>query len=250
MSFSADWLALREPADHAARDPALLRAAAAAAGPAPLVVDLGCGAGSNLRALRPHLPVETRWRLVDHDPGLLALAAESAPGAEALALDLATAPADTLAQALDGADLVTAAALFDLVSEDWLAAFVAALPPGAAVYAALSYDGAEDWSPPHPDDHAAHQAFLAHQRTDKGFGPALGPTAAERLAEMLRARGYAVTTAPSPWRLTAPAQGPLIGALADGVAEAAAAMGADPAPWRAQPRTAVTIGHLDLLATP
>ena len=32
------------------------------------VVDLGCGAGSNLRALAPHLPRVQHWRLVDHDP--------------------------------------------------------------------------------------------------------------------------------------------------------------------------------------
>ena len=46
MGFSADWLALREPADHAARDGDLLAAAAQVAG--AVIVDLGCGTGSTL----------------------------------------------------------------------------------------------------------------------------------------------------------------------------------------------------------
>ena len=53
--FPISWLDLREGADHAARDPGLLAAAAAIVDAAddPLVVDLGCGTGSTLRALGP-----------------------------------------------------------------------------------------------------------------------------------------------------------------------------------------------------
>ena len=69
--FSAEWLALREPFDAAARSAALDRGAArahraAGTATAPLeVVDLGAGAGSNLRYLAPLLGGEQRWRLVD-----------------------------------------------------------------------------------------------------------------------------------------------------------------------------------------
>ncbi|RZI38309.1 SAM-dependent methyltransferase, partial [Herbaspirillum sp. HC18] len=51
MSFSPDWLALREPADHAARSAHLLSRLATQFGDRDQVsvVDLGCGAGSNLR---------------------------------------------------------------------------------------------------------------------------------------------------------------------------------------------------------
>ncbi len=74
--FSAEWLALREPADHRARNRDLLGALARRfAGRDTLsVVDLGCGAGSNLRALAPALPRRQRWRLVDHDAALLGAA--------------------------------------------------------------------------------------------------------------------------------------------------------------------------------
>ncbi|HEU4519792.1 MAG TPA: SAM-dependent methyltransferase, partial [Microvirga sp.] len=78
MSFSPEWLDRREPVDHRSRNPDLLAALARRfAGRDRLaVVDLGCGAGSNLRALAPFLPERQSWRLVDHDPALLAAARE------------------------------------------------------------------------------------------------------------------------------------------------------------------------------
>ena len=72
-SFSAEWLALREPADHAARAHDLTRELAkrlARAGRGR-VIDIGCGTGSNVRYLLPRLPPMTHWTLVDHDVTLL-----------------------------------------------------------------------------------------------------------------------------------------------------------------------------------
>ena len=250
MSFALDWLALREPADHAARDAGLL----AEVGrdlqrrDAPLIVDLGCGAGSNFAALQPAAPADARWRLVDNDPALLSAAAARAPGAETLSADLAAAP---LGPIFGGADLVTAAAFFDLVSADWIARFVSALPPSAGVYAALSYDGRETWRPAHETDAPVLRAFCAHQGGDKGFGPALGPKGAEALGAALSRTGRSVRAAPSPWRLKRPEDGALMDQLADGVAAAAAEAGAPDADlWRAAPRAACDIGHIDLYAAP
>ena len=76
--FSAEWLALREPADHRARSPALvaeLRSVFAGRDTAA-IIDLGCGTGSNLRALAASLPRRQSWRLVDRDPALLGAARE------------------------------------------------------------------------------------------------------------------------------------------------------------------------------
>jgi len=104
MSFSADWLSLREGADRAARDQGLVAALAAwaKARGALDVVDIGAGTGATLRTLHPILP-GARWRLVDHDAGLLRLAAQSARaiGAQArtLTLDLAADPGAALAPA-------------------------------------------------------------------------------------------------------------------------------------------------------
>ena len=77
--FAADWLALREPADRAARDPRLLDAVVAwlARSARPTVTDLACGTGSTLRAIAPRLAGPQAWRLVDHDPALLERAARA-----------------------------------------------------------------------------------------------------------------------------------------------------------------------------
>ena len=78
MSFSAEWLALREMADHRARDPGLLAKLAEWAHPRGdlTIADLGCGTGSNARAMIPHLAGTQHWRLIDNDGTLLGLAKE------------------------------------------------------------------------------------------------------------------------------------------------------------------------------
>src|SRR5271169_3623706 len=77
--FSTDWLALREAADHRSRNSALLSNLAArfANREDVLVVDLGAGTGTNLRAVAPALPARQQWILIDHDPALLAAAFEA-----------------------------------------------------------------------------------------------------------------------------------------------------------------------------
>lgn len=254
--FDPSWLALREPADHAARAPELLRAAVAAAGAEPLVVDLGCGTGSNLRALAPRLPAPQRWRLVDNDPALLAEAASRAPaGAETVAADLRLV--DDLP--LGGATLVTASALFDLVSSDWFDHFAARLAEARLpLYAVLTYDGDTRWAPPHPLDPVMHRALNEHQRTDKGFGPALGPAAADHMRHRLDSLGYDVSVADSPWAL-GPGMADLATAVNAGYARSAVALGMatpmESEEWLTFRREAahagsMLVGHRDLLAVP
>lgn len=254
--FDPGWLALREPADHAARAPSLLAAAVAAAGERPLVVDLGCGTGSNLRALAPRLPPAQRWRLVDHDPALLALAAAGAPeGTDCVVADLR----DIDALPLDGATLVTASALFDLVSADWFDRFAERLAAARLpLYAVLTYDGATAWSPVHPLDPAMRRALNDHQRSDKGFGPALGPAAPAHMRQTLESLGYEVRMADSPWILTAD-QAALAAATSAGYARSAVDLAkvapADADAWLGFRRAnagsgGMLVGHTDLLLFP
>ncbi|TVR07675.1 MAG: class I SAM-dependent methyltransferase [Salinarimonadaceae bacterium] len=276
--FSVDWLSLREGADHRSRDPSLLAALSSTFdGREEIdVVDLGCGSGSNLRALAAHLPARQNWRLVDHDAGLLAAARETI----AEWADEARRDGDNLEAEKDGkrlrvsfvqADLardleavldpapalVTAAALFDLCSREWIAGFAAVVAArGAAFYTALTYDGREIWEPPHPADAAVLAAFHAHQEGDKGFGFSAGPQATQGLAAAFAMAGYRVETGESPWRLGAADAG-LIAALANGAALAVAETGRVPAAdvedWlaaRVAPGVACVIGHVDLLARP
>ncbi|MGZ3217031.1 class I SAM-dependent methyltransferase [Paracoccus sp. T5] len=253
MGFSAEWLALREPADGAARDGGLLARAARAAGPDPVILDLGCGTGSTLRALGPHLPDHAHWHLVDNDPTLLEIARTEAPGrSTSHGLDLR----DLEALPLEGVTLVTASALLDLMPADWIAGLARRLSHvGLPFYAALSYDGEMTWDPPLPEDAPVTRAFNDHQRRDKGLGPALGPEAGSEALAVFRNAGFAVTAAPSPWRI-GPDQAALHRALIAGIAgaaeEAGAPMAADWGIARREmaPRSHCRIGHLDLLALP
>lgn len=254
MTFDAGWLDLREQADRAARDPGLLAAAAEHLGRVarPVVLDLGAGTGATVRAFGDAAPRGTVWRLVDRDKVLLRIARQRCPRAEVLKADLG----DLGALPFDGARLVTASALLDLTSREWIEQLADRLAAsGAGFYAALSYDGGMAWEPPLPEDPAIRRAFNAHQRRDKGLGPALGPAAAAAMAGALRRRGFEVRTAPSPWRL-APAEVTLQAALVEGIAGAAVEQGLATAAAWAQARRAAsgslrcTVGHTDVLALP
>jgi SAM-dependent methyltransferase len=272
--FSSNWLSLREAADHRARDRALPDEAISTfpTERAVEILDLGCGTGSNLRALANRLPVGQNWRLIDNDPRLLHEArnalrswADEIANDEPLALrkegrsiNVRLCESDLTqldGAALEPADLVTAAALFDLVSQEWIARFAAELARRRLpLYAVLNYNGDERWEPAHPADGDMLRAFHAHQARDKGFGPALGPRAADVLKQMMEAHGYAVATAPSPWRLSSDSEAALIQALAEGAAAAVAETRLVDATriedWRRARRAAtrVEIGHVDLFA--
>ena len=275
--FDAGWLALREPVDHASRASALAnRVRAHFEDRAELtVVDLGCGAGSNLRALAPLLPAHQHWHLIDGDPALLDAARarlgewadearttgagltllKGSPAIE-VSFECAALTRRDLSFADLAPDLVTAAALFDLVSRDWLECLVAALAPARIpLYSVLTYDGRAEWSPPCPHDGDIVAAFNHHQRGDKGFGPALGPDAARALEDILARQGYTVSAADSPWELTT-READLVAALVEGFGAAAAeikpARREVIAQWtadRARARSAI-IGHRDVFAVP
>jgi hypothetical protein len=203
--FSADWLNLRERYDVAARNPAVLVAVAAAfAEQASIsVVDLACGTGSTLRAISGQLPLRQSWRLVDNDLGLLARASKLDRPPD---IRVVTRPVDLvrdLELALEGPlDLVTMSALLDLVSLEWLERLaIEAAARRLPVYAALIYDGRTSIEPPDSFDPEILACFNTHQRTDKGFGPALGPTAAARALERFEHFGYDVVQGRSDWML-------------------------------------------------
>jgi len=199
--FSAEWLALREPDDVAARSAAVTRFVTATfqAQSVVRVVDLGSGTGSNVRYLSPHLPSAQHWQLMDNESALLDKARSlTSPEVETRVTDLRQLEAS----AFERSDLVTASALLDLVSESWLRALVQHCHEHqVALLAALNYDGRIECSPADEDDGFVRELVNRHQRTDKGFGPALGPDAGVRLEKLLREAGYSVLRDKSDWRL-------------------------------------------------
>jgi hypothetical protein len=255
---------LREPFDLAARSAAVRDAVAEAfADRASIaVVDLACGTGSTLRAVGPHLPSRQSWRLVDNDLSLLARA--SALGRPPL-VSVVAKPVDLardLELALEGPlDLIATSALLDLVSAEWLDRLI--VEAGARrlpVYAALTYDGRTTIEPGVSLDSEVLASFNRHQRTDKGFGPALGPTAATQATDRFRHFGFSIMQASSDWVLGG-ADREMQDALFAGWAELAlltTTMTADEiAHWLAQRRaylaqgrSRLRVGHVDLFARP
>jgi len=263
MSFSAAWLEMREPYDRRARAASVIDAAVAAlAGrPSVMIADLACGTGSTFRALMPHIKSRQNWRLVDNDLSLLARTPQSSPPD----VNVATVPIDLsldLEAALDGpVDLVTTTALLDLVSDEWLQRLVVEIAARRLpFYAALSYDGRVEMMPADSADKKIIAAVNAHQRTDKGFGPALGPTAAVAAVERFERVGYSVLQGQSDW-VFAPLDREIQLEMLSGWAAAARDIDDVPLPdvigWLKRRRDLVVagqsstrVGHTDLFARP
>jgi hypothetical protein len=263
--FSAAWLRLREPIDHAARSATLTREVLRALPPDRLrILDLACGTGSNLRYLGGQIvnfnsetSLTPDWLLVDHDPALLALV-PSAPDVSVVEHDLGSLENHLF----EDRSLVTASALLDLVSESWLRELaLRCRAHRAAALFALTYDGRMTFEPEESEDALVRDLVNRHQKTDKGFGPALGPGAVGAAADLFRSMDYVVQTASSDWvlsRISAPDE--LQHQLIEGWAEAAAAIAPDRKAidgWRTRRlehvvngRSRVTVGHQDLAAVP
>ena len=285
-AFSPDWLALREGADARAWDtvlPAMLLACRRPGRPLR-AVDLGSGCGANLRYLAPLLRHKQYWILLDHDAALLDHAPQAMHSWAHTKGHIVTRIADGLcveapafsvtmrwhrvdlatqldALALDDVDLVTASALIDLVSREWIGALVRRCCDNrCAVLFALSYDGRIAWRPPLAADKEVTVLVNRHQGRDKGFGLAAGPHAAAYMSDCLRKLNFRFSQGRSDWRL-AGADKQLQETLARGWAKAA--LESDPArrspieAWLnlrlghiARQGSALIVGHVDLLGLP
>jgi hypothetical protein len=210
------WLALREPADSAARASDLVDAIRCVLPTGrPLAIhDLACGTGSMMRWLAPRLAGPQCWACYDLDSALLdtldgaggVVAADGAAvAAHARRRDVTRLVADELA----GADVITSSALLDLLTASELRELVGSCAAvGCPVLLTLTVTGAVRLWPPHPLDEVVAAAFNAHQRRTTSAGTLLGPDAADAAAREFAALGRDVVTRASPWRL-----GPQTGAL-------------------------------------
>lgn len=269
--FDAGWLALREPADAAARSRELVRRLRAALGGGPVRVhDLGAGTGSMPRWLAPLLPNPQRWTLHDHDPALLAAAARGCAGlrdgsgdpvpVRTRRTDLTRlTPGELAADDAGTPALVTASALLDLLTAPELDRLVdACAAAGAAVLCTLSVSGRVALDPPADRDRAFAAAFDAHQRRTVAGRRLLGPDAPAAAAAAFARHGLAVHAADSPWRL-GPERAELVGRWLRGWVGAAVEhepelgpVAADYLRRRLHPgaRLTAVVWHRDLLALP
>jgi hypothetical protein len=267
VRVSPEWLALREPADAAARSTELVEMVAQTVRPIDrtIVHDLACGTGSMSRWLAPRLAGPQHWVLYDWDPDLLHHAAAAMPGAAADGAEITFEtrsrditrldPAD-----LTGASLITASALLDMLTADEVARVVTACI-GAACPAllTLSVVGRVDLAPADPLDRQLATAFNEHQRRTVGGRRLLGPDAVGFAADESTRLGAEVIVRPSPWRL-GPAEATLatewfagwLGAACEQQPELSAAItyGDRRRAEAAAGRLGVTVGHDDLLVRP
>lgn len=228
--FSADWLALRGPADAAARSVELARRFAQALPRRARIVDLGAGTGAMGRWLAPFLPKDSRLLSLDGDAALLTRA--KGPRLRR-----------TLGAKPPRADAYVSSALIDLVSVAWLRALLRRAR-GKPILMCLAVDGRHAVFPPHAGDARVFAAFARHQRRWKGLGRALGPDAPACLAR--EARAWRVFVRRSDWELR---EGPLARATLDGILAAAREIDlALPPDWPAD--RALSVGHADVLLLP
>jgi trans-aconitate methyltransferase len=287
--FSAEWLQQREPFDAIARDTAAhtLQLHTHWQALQPLdqrprrIIDLACGAGSNLRWLAPRLGGDQQWLMVDQDADLLRRLPHQLQQIQPQALALAQTlmrthvfKANIHAQQANlmtdletlpwaAADLVTASALLDLVGIDWLHRLVElVVRHQLPVLMALNVDGRQAWSTHDDLDDIVLQGFAKHQHRDKGMGAALGANAAPMLCNELKNAGYSVHCATSDWLLDGQVnaqalnlQRNLLAGMASAAAEQYPHMAAQAQDWQRRrwalaTNTHLRVGHLDVWAVP
>lgn len=265
IPVSADWLTLREDADAASRSRRLAVEAGRMLRPPLVVHDLGTGTGSMVRWCAPLLPGPQTWVLHDWNDELLERAASAAAlDGDGGPVTVATRPSELgrlRGGDLEGASLVTASALLDVLSADEIAAIVSAcVEARAPALFALSVTGRVTLDPVDPGDRVFEAAFNADQRRTVDDRKLLGPDAATTVADLFRAAGWSVRVKDSPWRLGLGDEA-LIAEWLDGWLAAAVAQRPALREWAAEyarVRVAqltaailhVTVHHVDLLAWP
>ena len=265
---SAGWLALREPADAAARADDLVEELRAhlAHDRVTQVHDLGCGTGSMARWLAPRLPGPQHWVLYDRDAALLPHAAADAPreASDGAPVSVGTEQCDITRLdpgALAGASLVTASALLDMLTSEELRRLVdTCAEPGCPALITLTVTGRVDLAPADPSDQLFAAAFNEHQRRTSPSGRRLGPDALDAAVDDFTRLGFEVLVRPSPW-LLGPDEGELTTAWLEGWVGPACEQQPELEDLRpsyvrrrlaelAEGRLSVTVHHQDLLAWP
>jgi hypothetical protein len=262
------WLALREPADAAARSAELAERLGRQLPPTGrrVIHDLGGGSGAMGRWLAPRLPGRQHWVVHDRDADLLDLALAHPPGpaADGAAVTVEARRSDITELAprdLAGASAIVASALLDMLTADELAAVLGTCTAvGCPMLLAMTVVGRVAFTPAEPLDARLAGAFNAHQCRARATGRQLGPDAVASAVEDLRATRAEVLVRPTPWRLDA-THADLRAEWFEGWVAAACeqepALAADAGAYRARRQAqaaadelAVTVDHADLLVAP
>ena len=286
QGFSRAWLSLREPADHQARSERLTQHLLSWANQHDVLhcVELGAGTGSNLRYLCPRLGHKQHWTLIDNDSNLL----EQLPGIvqrwadeqqiscrlqnkelvlsnESFSARVSWVQQDLSEQlgnwSLADIQLVCASALLDLTSALWLEKLASlCINAQCAALFVLNYNGYIHWQDSIEQDPLINTLLNAHQLSDKGFGPALGPQAGKFIAKCFERHNRHVVTEPSNWQIN-PSMTAMQANLIEGWAAACIEQDVDLSTqinhWKSHRlqachdrQSTLIVGHTDLLSLP
>lgn len=208
LEVSSDWLALREPADAAARSLALALAAAELIADGPIVVhDLGSGTGSMMRWLAPVLPGPQTWILHDWSANLTEQAMNHVrptdrDNAEISVFGRTGNLADLCPNDLAGASLITASALLDVLTLEELHTIVGGcVAARAPVLFSLSVTGSVQLDPWDERDSAFEGAFNAHQVRYANGRRQAGRHAPPIARDLFAAAGWQVRQSSTLWRM-------------------------------------------------
>lgn len=211
VTVSPSWLALREPADAAARAAELVEKVRSLlpASATTVVHDLGCGTGSMARWLAPQLSGPQHWVMYERDADLLAHAAVGVPplAADGSQTTIETRQRDITRlgkRDLTGASLITASALLDMLTAPEVERIArSCVEARCAALLTVSVVGRVTLTPSDPLDEEIASAFNEHQRRAGAEGRLLGPDAVGAAADEFARSGAEVVIRPSPWRLGA-----------------------------------------------
>ncbi|QDT04951.1 Trans-aconitate 2-methyltransferase [Rubripirellula lacrimiformis] len=209
------WLAARETVDRRCRSAELAMQFAAMATADVQMVDLGCGTGANYRYLAPRMKPDVTWLAIDHDAEILESASRSLP-TESVQIQRRDLASDFSVFSECPTSAFTASAFLDLVSEAWIRRFVDFVHDRPLLIAMTS-TGLPIWDPVDEWDSVINECLERHQRSDHGFGNALGPDAVACLAEQLVGKGSDPKLRSTDWKLSAD-DTPLMKMLIAGIA--------------------------------
>lgn len=193
----SEWLAIRETMDGRFRSSQLADEFIEHASRTRLIIDLGCGTGTNYRYLTRNDGSDTPWLGVDSDGDVLKIAARELAGTP-VRFELADLASDLSLISTSEDISITASAFLDLASEEWISRF-ANVVAGKPLLISMTASGPPAWDPVDDMDEAIEACLQNHRKADHGFGPSAGFSADRLLADELNARNCSVSLEASDW---------------------------------------------------
>ena len=140
-----EWLSIRETLDRCFRHSLLAHKFMEHASKTRLIVDLGCGTGTNFRYLSGNSESNIPWLCIDSDDEVLKLAASKCTG-QRVRFARADLAEDWSSIPLDEEIAITASAFLDLTSEPWLVRFAGHVSR-APLLISMTSSGVPIWDP-------------------------------------------------------------------------------------------------------